>query len=958
MKNKIYLYLLIIAGLSAQVNAQVYPFRNYSIEDGLSEATVNAIAQGSEGYIWIGTEYGLNKFDGLEFENYFEIHGLQSNKVFALYEDKSNRLWIGTAQGLNYMEADSIYYSKEYSLLDGMKIVDIYNDKNDDLWFATTNNGAWFFDADNGLTQYSKAQGFKSSQVNKIAETSDVLWFATNNGLTGLYQGNVRTFTTQHGLPGNEIRDIIADEEDNLWIATDNGLAAYKNGGFEVYNGDEGLNNNDIYTLNIDFYKRLWVGTANGVSLFEGGRFKNFLIENGLSAANIHSSLTDRDGILWFGTVNGGINLFLGDYFENYNSENGLTSSVVTSFAENDDGLFWIGTNGGGINRFDGKTFNKIGVEQGLKDDKVYALHKDSQNRIWVGMREGLAIIKNEVITNFNENRFPYKKVRHISEAKNGAIWISTYEDGLIAHKNGAFKQFTSSDGLADNTVLSTVEDDYGNIWIATYGGVSKFDGEKFVNYTVQEGLPNNAVMDITLDAQNIVWVSTFGGIAWFDGGKFKSITVDDGLPNRVCYFIKQAKNGLYWIGTNNGLVSFDADNFYSDNFLEKDRAFNILSKEQGLISDELTQGAIFEDMGGHLWVGSVEGTSHFIPDKYIPSSIAPPVQISDVIASGKFYMPKDKIKLAYDENTIEIFFSGINYTAPNKLLYAFRLDGIEDTWQRTSSRYARYPALPSGNYVFNVAARNSNGTWSENITKMNIVIKVPFWQQWWFISLAAIMIIGLILFIYSYYRTTKQVEIERMRVRIASDLHDDVGASLTEIALNSDFIREMDTNPELKKILGAIGEQSRKIVTSLDDIVWSIDSRNDTLGDLTDRMQDYLLNVLSPKNMKIEYDFEELKMQNKLPVILKENLYLIFKEAVNNIAKYSNGDLVQISMQTTDNNYTFTIFDNGTSGMGGKKTGHGLRNMEMRAKRINAGVEISHNNGFTITIKGKLNVN
>lgn len=957
MNCKIYLYILILLSLNANLNAQIYPFRGYSIEDGLTENTVNAITQNTEGYVWIGTENGLNKFDGLDFETYFEIHGLQSNKIYSLFEDAESKLWIGTGKGINYLQNDSIYYTKDYASLDGMQILDIYQDKNEDMWFATANNGVWLLDENNGLTQYSKAHGLNSNQVNKIAETSNILWIATNNGLTGLYHGNIRTFTTKNGLPDNQIRDIITDEEDNLWIATKNGLAKYEDGNFELYAQQDSLKNNDIYALNIDLYKRIWLGTSGGISLFENNNFKNFSIENGLSAATIKTSMLDRDGNLWFGTVGGGVNLFLGDYFENYNTNNGLSNNVVTSFAESDDGLFWIGTYGGGINKFDGNAFTKIGIEQGLKDERIYALHKDSKDRVWVGMREGLAIIQNNQINNFQSARFPYKKIRHIYESSDGTIWISTYEDGLIRYKNNTFHQFTEQDGLADNTVLATIEDEDENLWIATYGGVSKFENGEFENYSVQDGLPNNAVMTITLDNKGKIWVSTFGGIAWFDGQKFKSITVDDGLPNRICYFIKQSVDGLYWIGTNNGLVSFDADKFYGDDPLEKDRAFNTLSKEQGLISDEMTQGAVFADLDGHLWVGSVEGTSHFIPDRYTEDTFAPNVKINDLIASGKLYEVQDKIKLAYDENTIEIFFSGINYTAPSKLVYALKLEGAENDWQRTSNRYARYPALPSGKYVFNVVARNSNGKWSEKATKLNIVIRDPFWQQWWFITLAIILLIGFVLFIYSYYKTTKQVEIERMRVRIASDLHDDVGASLTEIALNSDFIREMDTDPELKKILGAIGNQSRKIVTSLDDIVWSIDSRNDTIGDLTDRMQDYLLNVLSPKNMKIEYDFDDLKMQNKLPVILKENLYLIFKEAVNNIFKYSNGNLVQISMKTVDNSYIFTIFDNGDSGMGEKKTGHGLRNMKMRAKRINAKVDISHINGFTITVKGKLNI-
>ena len=219
-------------------------------------------------------------------------------------------------------------------------------------------------------------------------------------------------------------------------------------------------------------------------------------------------------------------------------------------------------------------------------------------------------------------------------------------------------------------------------------------------------------------------------------------------------------------------------------------------------------------------------------------------------------------------------------------------------------------------------------------------------------------IVVGIIFLFYNYYRARKMVDIERMRVRIASDLHDDVGASLTEIALQSDFLQAGDADSEFKKSLEQIGKQCRKIVSSLDDIVWSIDARNDTLGDLTDRMQDYILNTLESKNMAVRYNFDNLNMDNKLPVSVKENVYLIFKEAVNNIAKYSDGDRVEISMNNQNGYFEFFIFDNGTTGRGTKKTGHGLRNMDMRAKRIGANITIDTENGFAIKVEGKLKTN
>ena len=386
--------------------------------------------------------------------------------------------------------------------------------------------------------------------------------------------------------------------------------------------------------------------------------------------------------------------------------------------------------------------------------------------------------------------------------------------------------------------------------------------------------------------------------------------------------------------------------------------AFQVINKEQGLVANELNLGAVYEDRQGFLWFGTVEGLSRFDPNSYQGNTVPPKVHITGINASGREYDPEEYFTLTHEENYIEIEFTGINFTAPNQILYEYKLSKIDPDWQQTTARSVKYPSLPPGEYTFQVHARNLNGAWSPELVEVSFKISAPFWMQWWFWILMLLVVIGIIFLFYNYYRARKMIDIERMRVRIASDLHDDVGASLTEIALQSDFLQAGDADTEFKRSLEQIGKQCRKIVSSLDDIVWSIDARNDTLGDLTDRMQDYILNTLESKNMMVNYDFSNLNMDNKLPVSVKENMYLIFKEAVNNIAKYSNGDRVDIKMENHNGYFEFDILDNGTSGKGTKKTGQGLRNMEMRANRIGADITIDSTDGFSINIKGELNSN
>lgn len=491
-----------------------------------------------------------------------------------------------------------------------------------------------------------------------------------------------------------------------------------------------------------------------------------------------------------------------------------------------------------------------------------------------------------------------------------------------------------------------------GSLWLATYGGISRLRGETFTNYSIQDGLPNNGVLDILKDRDGNLWFATFGGIAKFQNGSFETITAEDGLPDEVCYFIEQDNRGIYWIGTNKGVVRFDYSAFHAAGTDEEEtkgnRPFKLITQAQGLVANEMYAGASYEDHQGNLWFGSVGGLTRFDPSEERLNAAAPKVHIENISVAGDYISLKPDLEIESDNHNLVFSFIGINFSAPEQVKYRYRLRNSGEGWQTTTQREVRYSALIPGDYTFEVMAQNNDGQWSSERADISFTVLAPFWQQWWFIALLLLTLVGIVLFIYNYYRVRKMVDIERMRVRIASDLHDDVGSALTEIALQSDFLQTMDVADSLHESLEQIGAQSRKIVSSLDDIVWSIDARNDTMGDLTDRMQDYVNSILSEK--KVQYHFEG-NMQEKLEVSLKENLYLIFKEAINNISKHSDATKVDVTLSTNGSGFLLSVKDNGTSAQNERKTGQGLRNMNMRAKRIDANIMFNSNEGFEVRV-------
>lgn len=949
--KRLLVILFLVAGVSSSLQGQILPFRTYSIEKGLSEAVVNDMIQDHEGYLWIGTSYGLNRFDGINFKNYYSEDGLLNNKIHSLYEDDENQLWIGTDSGVNMMRGDSIRTLPVLEPLESSAVLSIYQDSPNEYWFATDGQGVWHLDRDNQLTQYRKVHGMGDNRVRDIAEdSSGVLWFATRDGLTKLEDGNFRTFTVRHGLPDNRLRDIVLADDGALWVASRGGLCNVKDENITCYTEEDGLINNRIQSISKDKYGNLWIGTEEGASYFADGKFTNYSVEDGLANNIIHATHYDHEGNIWFGTFGGGASIFLGNHYKNYTIEQGLPNNVVTSIAEDQSGAQWVTTYGGGITRISGDSVLTLNARDGLVDDKVYTVIADDQNRLLIGTRWGLSIYNHHSFNNFDETELPYRKIRSILDPENSAgFWLGTYGEGMLHYHNGNFRQFTEEDGLANNTVMSLEEGEDGSVWVATYGGVSKLENNTFTNYTIRDGLPNNGVLDILKDNIGQLWFATFDGIARLTDNGFETITSENGLPDEVCYFIEQDNRGIYWIGTNKGLVRFDYEAYNSDSDSEGELPFKLITQNQGLVANEMNAGASFKDSNGRLWFGSVGGLTVFYPSREPITSTAPQVHIERLSVSGETVDIKPSLEIGSDNHNITFEFIGISFSAPEQVKYKYRLKNFGEDWQETSQRSVRYSALMPGDYTFEVKAQNNDGQWSTKTATLSFSVLAPFWLQWWFMGLILMAVVGILLFIYNYYRVKKQVEIERMRVRIASDLHDDVGSALTEIALQSDFLQTMNVSDGLEESLQQIGNQSRKIVTSLDDIVWSIDARNDTMGDLTDRMQDYVNSVLPDK--EIIYHFEG-NMQEKLKVSLKENLYLIFKEAVNNVAKHSNADRVVITLATNGDGFLMSIKDNGTTTTNERKTGQGLHNMKMRAKRVGANITFNNSNGFEVRVE------
>ncbi|REL33562.1 hypothetical protein DYD21_09110 [Rhodohalobacter sp. SW132] len=946
---------LLLTFFGESLYSQMTPFRSYSIEHGLSESVVHSMLQDESGYIWLGTGFGLNRFDGVRFTQFYQEHGLPNNRVNELFQDYRGRIWIGTDSGLAFYENGEIHSPEQFNSVNESVILSIVEDENRNIWVATEGNGLWRYDRQQRFENITHQHGYRNMQVRSLAITQDgMLWLGTSEGLFSFNGNTFRKYRSQNGYPEVPMNDMTVDQDDVLWIASNAGLIKKEGEEFQIFHEAAGLNECRLNSVSITGEGSAWVSSDAGASYFDGHSFTNYTTEDGLNAVIVHETMIDREGNVWLGTLGAGANIFLGELFQNYNVDTGITNNVVTGFEEDRLGNIWIATYGGGVLRYDGEEFEHFSESDGLIDNKVYTIFEDSQNRIWIGARAGLTIYENGEFTPLPESEFPFQTIRKVYEDEDtGDFWIATYNSGVIRYDGESYEQFNTSSGLLNNTVMDIKKDEEGDFWFATYGGVAVLKDGMFEHLTIADGLPNNGVIHINIDVDGIKWFSTFSGLAYYDGENVRSI-ISDNQSGTITYFSFQDQEEQYWVGTNRGLYRFNPVDFFSARTrVERLKSFKLFDQNQGLVANELNAGASFVASDGSVWLGTVEGLSRFFPDRVRINETPPGIEFEEVMMSGRQMEADQSEEFNHDQNFFQVSFHGLSFESPAQILYEYRLEGLEDEWQTTRERTVRYTSLPPGNYNFRVRSYNADGFRSTDEASISFLIKSPIWMQWWFLVLITAGIIGLIFFYYRFFKTRKQVDIERMRVQIASDLHDDVGSSLTELALQTDFLRAGNVSDELRDTLKQLGDQSRKIVSSLDDIVWSIDARNDTAGDVTDRMQDYVNHVFRAGTPDVHYHFENIKMDDRLPVHVKENIYLIFKESVNNIAKHSNADTVDITFVYNGKNFELKVSDNGTQSNGKRKSGQGLRNIELRSRRIGADVQIYNSDGFTVHVKG-----
>ena len=725
------------AALDPQKQIGQYMRTVWETSSGLPQNSVQAVLQTRDGYVWLGTEEGLVRFDGKRFEvfNRANTPELPGKDVKALFEAPDGGLWIGMVGGLAHLKDGKF---TAYSLAHGLShdwISEVTGDRAGNLWLGTFGGGLLRFK--NGVsTAFTTRNGLPDNFVWAVRQTRDgSIWIGTNGGLTRMTGDRLVTYTTRDGLPDNHVNALWEDRDGSLWIGTDKGLVKNRDGTFDTYTTRDGLSSNVVTALYEDTAGSLWVGTNGGVSRRSGGKFDRLSVKEGLNHDSVGALAGDREGNLWIGTNGGGVTKLTDRSFSTLSRQEGLSNDFARTILEGSDGTIWIGTQGAGLNRVkDGRVVAVYGMREGLPGETVTALLQRADGSILIGTTAGLARLQQGRIAIVRADQFQRHSIRALFEGRDGALWVATSGGGLKIIRDGHVTIWDARAGLSD-VVRSIYEDPAGRMWVGSDAGLSRYVNGRFETFGPAQGVFRKGVMTISGDADGTIWAGTYGdGLYRYKDGKFTHFTTANGLFDDVVFQIVDDTQGNLWMTCNRGVFRV-AKNMLRD--LAEGRASTITSVSfgvpDGMRSAECNgnaQPAGVRARDGALWFPTIKGVVSVYPARLVVNALAPPVLIDRLLVNRRPVDLRSPVRLPPGHGDLEFRYTALSFVAPDKVQFKYRLVDFDQDWVEAGSRRdAYYTNIPPGSYRFQVIAQNNDGVWNLHGSELAIQLDPHFYQ-------------------------------------------------------------------------------------------------------------------------------------------------------------------------------------------------------------------------------------
>ncbi len=992
------------------------PLELLSIDEGLSQGMVNCVAQDHYGFLWFGTKDGLNRYDGQRFIVYRNIPSdsgsLNDNYVQAIYEDSRKRLWIGTSrEGLELFnrETETFHHIRLDSTRNSLSncVIRMQEDNDHNLWVGTF-NGLYKITFNEPATVTTPALFPPLYTIKKYFERSCNFLITKSGTIYG-------TSTWRYPFiihPAKNGRDQIVplDPANYYWVPSNtNDLLKYTSVVVEdsvrkkIYflyeysfvEVDQLTMAPKIifrrpppsatlpYAAIIDKEGLLWVTTSGYMEQFNPrtGAIRCLTArDNDLkpAARQVRNIYTCRSGIMWIGTMGFGI-LKYNPATEKFHTINGYSMSWM--FPAN-DGKIICQTQSAFLGLLDPakRTYSITVTDSAYGAIKkmrlirpTYAAVQDKQGIFWVNR---------ESLVRFDPVKFTFDTINN--HGINGVPVFLDSDTVLWYSSGGAFSAYNTITQTFRHWkfpfeinndpyfyVQAIYRDANKNFWLGTNNGLLFYNPftNAWKNYSKdganKKSLNNNIVFSVQPDPakpERYLWLGTNGGgLNRLDiqTGEFINYTEQDGLSNNVVYGILTDNSNRLWLSTNRGLSRFDV----------KEKTFRNFDVRDGLQGNEFNRHAWCKDERGWMYFGGMNGVNYFHPDSITDNAVRPDIVITAIRLKNKAISFNNKksplskptylesrIEIPYNENMIAFDFAALEFSAPRKNQYMYRMNGFDQEWILSGNNpSAIYTNLDPGEYTFVVKGSNNDGIWSDKEARMSVLILAPWYMTWWFrISIFTLLAAG----IYQLYRyrMNQTIRVQELRNRIASDLHDEIGSTLSSISLYGEATKQLvSNNPEAMKMLSRINDNTQQMMEAMSDIVWTINTRHDRFDEMMSRMREYAVHAIEVRNGEVHFNEVPEISQITLDMNQRKNIYLIFKEAVNNAAKYSECKNLYVEFHFKKWGCIIKIRDDGKGfNPDHVKKGNGLYNMYKRTAAIKGdlGIHSIPGNGTEVVLK------
>lgn len=933
-------------------------------DEGLPQNSVTAITQTTDGYLWLGTQDGLARFDGVRFQVFNENNtpAIRNSRIVQLFEDRQKTLWIGTEQGGVVCLRDGEFRRSE---MPGRGTTHNYarvfcSDAAGALWVVSCEWQLMRF-ADGAFTVPSSQWRLSGLRCGAAAsDRNGQVWVGTEQELAVWQHGAFQPVWSGTNGENSRVEFLAASHTGGCWVAADGRLRKFDSGRWVADLGNYAWTNRPIYDLREDRQGCLWVATL-GSGLFRYGRDGAVLpltTKEGMPTDFVRCVTEDREGNIWAGTDGGGLCRLKPAIFQTFTSRQGLSSDQVMSVFESEDGALWVGTNGDGLDRLQDGQVTHYGPEHGLKNGHVWSVVEDRQGTLWVGTWDGLFRRERE------DDRFVCLsdganvgwQVLGLYEDTQGGLWLGQQAIGALTRLHHEARKGIKIPGAsAGLDVRALAEDREGHLWIGTNDeGLYRMKDGQFAHFGRKEGLQSEAVWCLHLDEDDgSLWIGTRrGGLSRWHEGQLRTWTTDDGLINNVICQILEDGTGNLWLGSHGGVfrVSKAELTRYTRGQSAAVQCIGY-GKADGLPSIECQGG--FQPSGcksrdGRLWFPTVKGLAALDPTAVVQNPLSPPVVIEEIAIDGAVRQPKPgfigpnnpaggwptTVIIPPGKRRIDFSYTALSFTAPGEVRFKYRLEGLEPDWNEAGARRtANYNHVPPGDYRFQVIACNNDGVWNEVGATLAIAMRPYFWQTKWFLGLTVLTVMGVVGGAARHFETRKlqrrlaraerERAIESERARIAKDMHDDLGANLTEIAMLSELARNPETQPEQAQAdVSQIAVKARALTRSLDEIVWAVDPQNDSLENFVTYVCSYAEDYLRLARIACRLDVPDRLPAMLLNTHVRHNLFLVLKEALHNVVKHARATEVWIHVAHNSGRFALAIQDNGQGFVAGAKPG------------------------------------